>query len=95
MAKIKGMSIFAKTGLLAVCLFGVISVLATTLTAYTLYTRMTAEFTSKGTAIAQAVASSSQEILLNRDAATVQAPLISIWILKESRMSLFWTHKES
>ncbi len=75
MAKIKGMSIFAKTGLLAVCLFGVISVLATTLTAYTLYTRMTAEFTSKGTAIAQAVASSSQEILLNRDAATVQASI--------------------
>ena len=73
MAKMKGMSIFMKTGLLALFLFGVISLLASTMTAYILYQRMSEEFLSKGTAIAQSIADASQEILLNRDAATVQA----------------------
>jgi len=72
-AQVKGMSIFKKTGLLALVLFGVISLLASTLTAYTLYAHMTEEYMSKGSAIAQSIAGSSQEILLNRDAATVQA----------------------
>ena len=73
MAKVKGMSIFMKTGLLALILFGVISLLASGMTAYILYQRMSGEFLSKGTAIAQSIADASQEILLNRDAATVQA----------------------
>lgn len=73
MAKIKGMSIFAKTGLLAFCLFGIISVSTSTLTAYTLYTHMTHEFISKGSAIATSIAETSQDILLNRDSSTVQA----------------------
>lgn len=73
MAEVRGMSIFRKTGLLAFCLFGVISVATSALTAYTLYTHMTREFISKGSAIAQSIAGASQEILLNRDAATVQA----------------------
>jgi len=73
MAKVRGMSIFKKTGLLAFCLFGVISILTSALTAYTLYDRMTEEYISKGSAIAKSIASASQEILLHRDAATVQA----------------------
>jgi signal transduction histidine kinase/ActR/RegA family two-component response regulator/HAMP domain-containing protein len=67
------MSIFMKTGLLALFLFGVISLLASGMTAYILYQRMSEEYLSKGTAIAQSIADASQEILLNRDAATVQA----------------------
>jgi signal transduction histidine kinase/CheY-like chemotaxis protein/HAMP domain-containing protein len=67
------MSIFKKTGLLAFCLFGVISTLTSALTAYTLYERMTEEYISKGSAITKAIAGASQETLLNRDAATVQA----------------------
>lgn len=62
-----------KTGLLAFALFGVISILTSVLTAYILYDRMTKEYISKGSAIAQSIAGASQEILLNRDAATVQA----------------------
>ncbi|MBI9081655.1 MAG: response regulator [Pseudodesulfovibrio sp.] len=73
MAKVRSMSIFKKTGLLAFCLFGVISTLTSALTAYTLYERMTEEYISKGSAITKAIAGASQETLLNRDAATVQA----------------------
>ncbi len=73
MAEVRGMSIFMKTGLLSLVLFGVISMLASALTAYILYERMTEEYLSKGSAIAQSIAGSSQEILLYRDAATVQA----------------------
>jgi len=69
----KGMSIFRKTGLLALGLFGVISVLTSALAAHTLYKRMTDEFMSKGAAIASSVAGASQEILLDRDLAEVQA----------------------
>lgn len=70
---IKGISLFKKTGLLTFCLFGVISTLTSALTAWTLYDHMTREYLSKGTAIAQSIAGASQEILLNRDAATVQS----------------------
>nr|WP_321512869.1 ATP-binding protein [uncultured Pseudodesulfovibrio sp.] len=73
MAQIKGMSIFLKTGLLAFCLFGCISILTSALAAYTLYNRLTSEYTSKGAAIATAVASASHEILLGRDAVTAQS----------------------
>ncbi|NDV18554.1 response regulator [Pseudodesulfovibrio sp. JC047] len=73
MAQITGMSLFKKMGLLAFCLFGCISVLTSALTAYTLYDRLIREYTSKGAAIATAIASSSQEILLDRDAATTQS----------------------
>ncbi len=72
MAKVRGLSIFEKTGLLALCLFGVISILTSALTAYTLFSRMTKEYESKGAAIAQSIASASQEVLLEHDAATVQ-----------------------
>lgn len=73
MAQIKGMSIFLKTGLLAFCLFGCISILTSALAAYTLHERLTDEYVSKGAAIATAIASASQEVLLVRNAATIQA----------------------
>lgn len=73
MAALRNMSLFRKTGLVAFCLFGVISSLTSVLTAWTLYGLMTREYVSKGTAIAQSIAGASQEILLNRDAATVQS----------------------
>lgn len=73
MEKVKGMSLFQKTGLLAFCLFGVISMLTSGFTALTMYERMTAEYVSKGSAIAAAISGASQEILLVRDAATVQS----------------------
>lgn len=73
MAPVRSLSIFKKTGLLAVVLFGVIALLTSVLAAYMLYDRMVEEYVSKGTAIAQSIAGASQEILLNRDAATVQA----------------------
>lgn len=73
MAEVRGMSLFKKTGLLAFCLFGIISLSASGLTAWTLYDRMTEEYVSKGSAIAASIASGSQEILLVRDAATVQS----------------------
>ncbi|WP_319581758.1 ATP-binding protein [uncultured Pseudodesulfovibrio sp.] len=73
MATIRGMSLFKKTGLIAFCLFGVIASATAVMTAWTLYGLMTREYVSKGTAIAQSIAGASQEILLNRDAATVQS----------------------
>lgn len=73
MAKVRRMSIFKKMCILAIFLFGVISLLTSALTAYTLYNRLTQEYLSKGTAIAHSIAGASQEILLSRDAATVQA----------------------
>jgi signal transduction histidine kinase/CheY-like chemotaxis protein len=69
----RSVSIFKKTGLLAVALFGVIALLTSVLAAYMLYDRMVREYVSKGSAIALSIASASQDILLNRDAATVQA----------------------
>lgn len=73
MEKVTGMSIFRKTSLLALFLFGVISVLTSALAAYSLYERMTGEYVSKGDAIAKSIAGTSPEILLNRNVATVQA----------------------
>lgn len=73
MAKVKGLSLFQKTGLLAFCLFGFISITTSALTAWTLYDRLTQEYMSKGSAIARSIAGASQEILLVRDAATVQS----------------------
>ena len=73
MAALRGMSLFKKTGLIAFCLFGVIASATSIMTAWTLHGLMTREYISKGTAIAQSIAGASQEILLNRDAATVQS----------------------
>ena len=73
MAQVRGLSLFQKTGLLAFCLFGIIATMASGLAAWTLYGRMTEEFVSKGSAIASSIARGSQEILLARDASTIQS----------------------
>ncbi|WP_243545234.1 ATP-binding protein [Pseudodesulfovibrio tunisiensis] len=65
--------LFTKTMILAFCLFGVIANMTSGTAAYILHSRMTDEFISKGTAIARSIADASQEIVLNRDAATLQA----------------------
>ncbi len=58
-----------------VALFTVIAGMNGFLSAHTLYRSLTAEYRSKGIAIAESVADSSAEILLNRDLATVQATI--------------------
>jgi sigma-B regulation protein RsbU (phosphoserine phosphatase) len=65
--------LFTKTLILIVILFGVIATATSILIGWTLYRSLTAEYRSKGIAIAKGVADSSAEILLNRDLATVQA----------------------
>lgn len=65
--------IFQKTLLLNFVLFGVISISMSLVSALTLYNHMTDEYISKGQAIASSIASSSVEILLNRDLSTIQA----------------------
>jgi sigma-B regulation protein RsbU (phosphoserine phosphatase) len=58
-----------------VILFGVIAAATSILTGWTLYRSLTFEYRSKGIAIAQGIANSSAEILLNRDLATVQSTI--------------------
>ncbi len=65
--------IFQKTLLLNFILFGVISTSMSLISALTLHDHMVNEYISKGKAIASSIASSSVEILLNRDASTIQS----------------------
>ena len=73
MEKMKTSRLFTKTLILIVILFGIIATATSVLSGWTLYRSLTAEYQSKGIAIAQSVADSSAEILLNRDLSTVQA----------------------
>jgi phosphoserine phosphatase RsbU/P len=72
---VKTSRLFAKTLMLIVILFGVIAAATSILTGWTLYRSLTSEYRSKGIAIAQGIANSSAEILLNRDIATVQSTI--------------------
>jgi sigma-B regulation protein RsbU (phosphoserine phosphatase) len=58
-----------------VILFGIIATATSILSGWTLYQSLTSEYRSKGIAIAQGIANSSAEILLNRDLATVQSSI--------------------
>lgn len=73
MEKMKTSRLFTKTLILIVILFAIIATATSVLSGWTLYRSLTAEYQSKGIAIAQSVADSSAEILLNRDLSTVQA----------------------
>jgi len=73
MEKMKTSRLFTKTLILIVILFGIIATATSVLSGWTLYRSLTAEYKSKGIAIAKSVADSSAEILLNRDLSTVQA----------------------
>ena len=64
--------LFQRTLIIMVVLFGIIATATSILSGWTLYRRLTEEYQSKGTAIAKSVADASVEILLNRDASTVQ-----------------------
>ncbi len=67
------MRLFKKTLILMVILFGVIATTTSIVSGWNLYRQLTKEYQSKGTAIAKSIADSSVELLLNRDASTVQA----------------------
>lgn len=56
-----------------ILMFGVIATATSLLSGWNLSHSLTEEFKSKGTAIARSIADSSVEILLNRDASTLQA----------------------
>jgi len=71
--KVKTSRLFAKTLTLIVILFGVIATATSILSGWTLYRSLTSEYRSKGIAIAEGIANSSAEIVLNRDLATVQS----------------------
>jgi len=65
--------LFRKTLLVIIILFGFYANSASIYSAWVLHTRMTAEYRSKAVSIAKSIASSSAEIFLTRDAATIQS----------------------
>lgn len=65
--------LFKKTLIMIVLLFGVISTITSTYAGWILYSRIIEEYKSKAIAIANNIAQSSVEIILNRDASTVQS----------------------
>ena len=56
-----------------VILFAAIGLATAGVSAYTVATRLTSEFSSKGTAIATSIANASDELILTRDASTIQS----------------------
>ena len=65
--------LFKKTLFIIIVLFGVIAFTIAISSGWNLYNDLIQEYQSKGTAIAKSIAGSSVEILLNRDASTIQA----------------------
>jgi PAS domain S-box-containing protein len=65
--------LFGKTLILLVCLFGIMTAALALLSAWILDRKLTSEYESKGTAIAQSIAKQADEVLLFRDAATLQS----------------------
>lgn len=69
----KSGSLFTKTLVLIVVLFGIIATTTSILSGWTLYRNLTQEYQSKGVAIAKSIADSSVEVLLNADVSTIQS----------------------
>ncbi len=69
----KSSKLFRKTLLAMVVIFGAMATVSSLYSGWTLYRQLMLENESKGVAIARSIANSSTELLLNRDAATVQA----------------------
>lgn len=65
--------LFKKTLIMIVLMVGVISTITSTYAGWILYSRIIEEYKSKAIAIANNIAQSSVEIILNRDASTVQS----------------------
>ncbi|HEX2933070.1 MAG TPA: SpoIIE family protein phosphatase [Candidatus Binatia bacterium] len=66
-------SLFTKTLLLIIILFGIIATGTSILAAWNQYRNLTREYQSKGVAIAKSIAQSSVELLLNADVSTIQS----------------------
>ena len=58
-----------------ILLFSMVGVILSVFFSWTLQARLTEEFTNRGMAISQSIANSSVELLLNRDASTIQATI--------------------
>ncbi len=65
--------LFKKTLVMIILLFGVIATITSTYAGWILYNRIIEEYKSKAIAIANNMANSSLEIILNRDASTIQS----------------------
>jgi sigma-B regulation protein RsbU (phosphoserine phosphatase) len=66
-------SLFTKTLVIIVVLFGIIATATSILSGWNLYRNLTQEYQSKGVAIAKSIADSSVEMLLNADVSTIQS----------------------
>ena len=66
-------SLFTKTLVLIVVLFGIIASATSILSGWNLYRNLTQEYQSKGVAIAKSIADSSVEMLLNADVSMIQS----------------------
>jgi sensor histidine kinase regulating citrate/malate metabolism len=73
MGKISMSRLFQKTLILMIALFGIIATVTSIVSGWNLYSQLTAQYQSKGAAIAKSIADSGVDVLLNRDASTVQA----------------------
>jgi len=71
----KNSKLFKRTFLLTLVVFGVIALSVSALIGLTLKETMTREYLAKGEAVARSIAGTSAEVLLNRDAATIQSYL--------------------
>ena len=67
--------LFKKTLLVMICLFAIIAVIMSVYSDWTLDSHLTHEYTSKGIAICESISRSSVDILLNRDASTIQSTI--------------------
>ncbi|MGR9074453.1 MAG: SpoIIE family protein phosphatase, partial [Gammaproteobacteria bacterium] len=67
--------LFKKTLLLMVAMFGLIAIVTSISIGQELYKAMTDEYRSKGIAITKGIATSSVEMILTRDASTIQATI--------------------
>jgi HAMP domain-containing protein/cell division protein FtsL len=73
METLSRLGLFQKTLILMIALFGIIATATSVVSGWHLYRQLTREYHSKGAAIAKSIADFSVEVLLNRDASTVQA----------------------
>lgn len=69
----KSSPLFRKAMLFALLVFGTVGNVTSLSSAWTLRERLTAQYEARATAIARAIASSTAEIFLQRDAATIQS----------------------
>ena len=69
----KPLGLFGKMLALVIAMFSLIAITTVSFSAWNLNRRLLEEYSSKGVGIAESISSSSSELLLNRDASTIQA----------------------